>query len=115
MEWILKYSEDAYKDLESLDNSQQKLVIKAIRKVLENPLPKNEGGYGKPLENQSGIKLAGLLKIKLLKIGIRVVYKIERKDGVMEIIVISVRDDKKVYKTAQKRIEKTPPSVKRSF
>lgn len=97
MEWVLKYSEGTYKDLENLDNSQQKFVIKAIRKVLENPLPKNEGGYGKPLENQSGIELAGLLKIKLLKTGIRVVYKIERKDRVMEIIVISIRDDKKVY------------------
>lgn len=40
MEWVLKYSERAYKDLENLDNSQQKFVIKAIRKVLENPLPK---------------------------------------------------------------------------
>lgn len=104
MEWILKYSEDAYNDLIDLDNSQRKLVIKAIRKTLENPLPKNEGGYGNPLENQSGSKLAGLLKIKLLKAGIRVVYSIERKNGIMEIIVISVRDDKKVYKIVQKRI-----------
>ncbi len=106
MEWILKYSEDAYKDLENLDNSQQKFIIKAIRKVLENPLPKNEGGYGKPLENQSKIKLAGLLKIKLLKTGIRIVYKIERKNKIMEIIVIAIRNDKKVYKIAQKRIAK---------
>ena len=45
-----------------------------------------------------------MLKIKLLKAGIRIVYRLEIKDGVMEIVVISVRDDKKVYKMAHQRI-----------
>lgn len=105
MAWILKYRQEAYEDLEKLDNSQQRLVIKALKKTLENPLPKSEGGYGKPLENRSEAKLAGLLKIKLLKAGIRIVYSLKRQKKTMEVIVISIREDKKVYKLAQKRID----------
>ena len=104
MKWNVRYLEEAYCDLKNLDNSIQKLVVKAIRKVSQNPFPNNEGGYGKPLSNQKDSKLAGLLKIKLLKAGIRIVYRLEIKDGVMEIVVISVRDDKKVYKMAHQRI-----------
>ena len=81
MKWNVRYLEEAYCDLKNLDNSIQKLVVKAIRKVSQNPLPNNEGGYGKPLSNQKDSKLAGLLKIKLLKAGIRIVYRLEIKDG----------------------------------
>ena len=46
------------------------------------------------------------MKIKFRDIGIRVVYKIERIEGIMKIIVISARTDEQVYKEAAKRREK---------
>ena len=69
-------------------------------------MPVEEGGYGKPLENKSGTNLTNLLKIKFRDLGIRVVYKVERVDGVMKIIVVSARTDEQVYKEAAKRREK---------
>ena len=53
--WKIKYHPDAEKDLKKLDDSVKKIVLKGIIKVSENPLPKNEGGYGKPLGNKNKI------------------------------------------------------------
>lgn len=79
-------------------------VIKAIKKVSENPLSNTDGGYGKPLGNHISSKLVGYMKIKLLKLGLRVIYGIVKEENIMRIIIISVRDDETVYKVAQKRI-----------
>ena len=106
MAWIVEYTRLANADLSELDNSQRIQVLKAIRKVSENPLPTTEGGYGKPLGNQATSNLSGYLKIKLLKLGIRVVYRLTEEKGVMRIIIISVREDEKVYKMLQERIKK---------
>lgn len=99
-EWQIKYFREAQKDFERLDCSQQILVAKAIRKVSRNPLPKTEGGYGKPLRGT----LANLLKIKLRDAGLRVVYRLVRTEHAMQIIVISIRDDDTVYKLAEHRL-----------
>lgn len=104
MAWKVLYEKEALKDLEALDGAQKKQVLKAIEKVKENPLPNNEGGLGKSLGNRAGINLAGLLKIKLKSLGIRVIYKLKVVNEVMVIIVISVRDDEKVYKMVANRI-----------
>ncbi len=101
--WHIEYIKAAEKDLLALDRSQQLQVLKAIEKVSVNALPTNEGGLGKPLGSHSGNNLSGYLKIKLLKLGIRVVYQVVREDSVMKIIVISVRDDETVYKLARDR------------
>ncbi len=45
---------DALKDIKRLDGSQRKIVLKAIEKIRTNPLPQNEGGFGKPLGNKAG-------------------------------------------------------------
>ena len=65
MNWEVEYCDEAKKDIKKLDGSQIKQVLKAIEKVSTNPLPFNEGGYGKPLGNKSGNNLTGYLKIKL--------------------------------------------------
>ena len=106
MIWVVEYIKEAEADLVKLDHSQQIHVLKAIQKVSMNPLPNNRGGYGKPLGNRSKTKLTGYLKIKLLKLGIRVVYRLVEEQGIMKIIIISVREDEKVYLEAQKRIKK---------
>ncbi len=104
MGWIVEYTREAVRDLEALDHSQQLLVLKAIDKVSYNPLPQTEGGYGKPLGNFMSANLAGYMKIKLLKPGLRIVYRLVKEAAVMSIIVISVRDDEAVYDLAYERI-----------
>lgn len=106
MSWTVEFLEEAKRDITHLDNSARIQVLKGIKKVSQNPLPTFEGGYGKPLGNKQGYNLTGLLKIKFRNLGIRVVYKIERSDTVMKIIVVSARTDDQVYKEAAKRRRK---------
>ena len=103
MRWQIEYLEEAKKDLKKLDRSAQIIVLKGIDKVSENPLPIQQGGYGKPLGNKIGTNLTNLLKIKFRDIGIRVVYKVEYTATVMKIIVISARADEQVYIEVTKR------------
>lgn len=106
MTWTIEYLDEAKKDLKKLDRSVQIQVLKGIDKVSENPLPVQEGGYGKPLGHRGGSNLTSLLKIKFRDIGIRVVYKVEYTDTIMKIIVISARTDEQVYREAAKRRSK---------
>ena len=103
MIWQIEYLEEAKKDLKKLDRSAQIIVLKGIDKVSENPLPAQQGGYGKPLGNKSGTNLTNLLKIKFRDIGIRVVYIVEYTSTMMRIIVISARADEQVYIESTKR------------
>src|SRR5665647_897541 len=98
MAWVIEHSKEAQKDLAKIDHSQKLQVLKAIEKVSQNPLPDYEGGYGKPLGNNDTTQLAGYYKIKLLKLGIRIVYGLVKEDERMKIVVISVREDEAVYK-----------------
>ena len=105
MTWELSFLPEAQEDLRSLDGSQRIRVVKAIAKVQENPLPASEGGCGKPLGNKRVSQLSGLMKVKLKSDGIRIVYKLERAEHAMRIVVIGVRSDDAVYREAQKRRE----------
>lgn len=106
MSWKIEYIQEATADLNELDRSQQIQVVKAIRKVSANPLPNTEGGYGKPLGSRSSGNLTGYLKIKLLRSGIRVVYRLVIEKQIMRIIIISVREDERVYKMILDRIDR---------
>lgn len=106
MIWETEYLPEARQDLRDLDGSVRLQVRKAIGKVSANPLSVYDGRYGHPLANRNGTELAGFLKIKLRAAGIRVVYKLEQRDGKMLVIVIGMRADDEVYETAAKRIEK---------
>lgn len=105
MSWIVKYLPEAEKDLKELDGSQRVLILKAIKKVQQNPLSQAEGGYGKPLGNKSGNDLSGFLKVKLKAAGLRIVYKVVKVEDTMLIIVIGARADEEVYVVAKKRIQ----------
>lgn len=107
MKYEIVYLKQAIRDLNQLDNTQRINVLKAINKVSQNPLPTNEGGYGKPLGNFNHNKLAGFLKIKLKKDGIRVVYQLIRTENIMRIVIIGFRNDNEVYEAAYKRINKS--------
>ncbi len=106
MNWSLKYLPEARDDLKRLAGNQRIIVAKAIEKVRQNPLPANEGGYGKPLGNKNNNDLSGFMKIKLRSAGIRIVYKLIRTETEMLIVVIGVRADNEVYDIASKRIAK---------
>ena len=103
--WELSFLPEAREDLRALDGSQRIRVVKEIAKVQSNPLPSSEGGYGKPLGNKRLSQLSGLMKVKLKSDGIRIVYKLERIEHAMRIVVIGVRSDDAVYREAQKRRE----------
>ncbi|MCL2088636.1 MAG: type II toxin-antitoxin system RelE/ParE family toxin [Oscillospiraceae bacterium] len=105
MKYNIKYHIQAEKDIKKLDHSQRKVVFKLIEKVAENPLPKNEGGYGDPLGNKHGFNLTGLCKIKLRRLGIRVVYRVIQECDIMKIIVIAARADEEVYEIAAERMQ----------
>lgn len=106
MPWKVTYHKAAIKDAEKLDGTVRAQVVRAIQKVSQNPLPDSEGGYGKPLGNKDISRLAGYLKIKLKKAGIRIVYKLVRLEREMRIIVISIRSDNEAYELAEKRIKR---------
>lgn len=106
MSWELQYLPEVQKDMEHLSRSQLLVVRKAINKVKANPLPQNEGGYGKPLGHKHSKNLTGFLKVKLRSQGIRIVYKLIRTDTKLLIVVVGMREDEAVYEIAKKRIEK---------
>ena len=93
------YLSDSAKDLKNFAGNHRLMAVKAIGKVLQNPLPVTEGGYGKLLGNKQGNDLNGFLKIKLRDAGISVVYKLIRTE--MLVVVIGARADDEVYETAQ--------------
>ncbi|MBE7057936.1 MAG: type II toxin-antitoxin system RelE/ParE family toxin [Ruminococcaceae bacterium] len=104
MKWKIEYIKEAQRDLKRLDPYNRKLILKAIEKTAEHPLPPPDG-IGKPLGNHVASKLSGFYKIKLRNLGYRVVYSLVRDKEKMKIIVISVRDDEEVYKEAERRLE----------
>lgn len=106
MNWTLKYLPEVEKDLKQLGGNSRILVQKAIKKGQTNPLPVNEGRYGKPLGNKGETNLTGLLKIKLKSVGIRVIYKLIRTKTEMLVVVVGARADDEVYETANHSADK---------
>lgn len=104
--WTLSYLSEAQEDLDRLDGSVRKVVLKSIDKVCLNPLPYTEGGYGKPLGNKMVSDLTGLLKVKLKGNGIRIIYRLDRTGSGVLIVIIGIRDDSFVYKEAGRRRKK---------
>ena len=100
MIWHVRFSTFAEKDWKSFDRYHQKVIDKAIQKVMQNP---TADGYGKPLANLSWSHLHGLYKIKLKKSGIRIVYALIEVEGEMLIIIIGARANDEVYDIAAKR------------
>lgn len=99
MDYELSWFEDAVKDYKKLDGSQKIQVDKGLEKIKVKGM-------------QAGKELHGNLKqcreIKHKRMGIRIIFKenIETDSiDVIDIIIIDKRADKKVFKTAVKRLE----------
>ncbi|MGX7415122.1 type II toxin-antitoxin system RelE family toxin [Aerococcus christensenii] len=106
MSYKLAFIKEALNDYQKLDGSQRILVDKALKRILLNPLPQQEGGYGKPLANRFQTKLTGLMKVKLKRSGLRIIYRLERHEYQLLVIIIGARADSQIYKEAQRRIAK---------
>lgn len=104
MKWRIEYIKEAQRDLKRLDPYNRKLILKAIDKTAERPMPPPDG-IGKPLGNHASSQLSGYYKIKLRGLGYRIVYQLIMEGETMRIIVISVRDDEEVYQAAERRIQ----------
>lgn len=101
------FNKDALNDFAKLDGSVRKRVMAGIKKTAKNPLPKTEGGYGKPLGKKRNVDLTGYLEVKYRDDGIRCIYRCykDSEKDMMNVIIISVRKDEKVYKEAKARID----------
>lgn len=105
MNWDYVLTEEAKKDFKKMDGTQKQIVLAMLEKLRINPLPKFKGGYGIPLGNDTTTgNLSTYLKLKARGFGIRIVYELIEEDGISKVIVIGIREDKKVYKQAVKRI-----------
>lgn len=107
MSWKIEYIKEAQRDLQRLDPYNRKLILRAIEKTAERPLPPPEG-IGKPLGSHAAANLSGYYKIKLRDLGYRVVYGLIREENTMKVIVITIRDDEAVYREAERRIANMP-------
>ena len=66
----------------------------AIKKTLQNPLLRGEGGYGIELGNKGGVNITCCLEIKLRGEGLRVIYyKLIRTETEMLVVIIGARED----------------------
>ena len=102
--WRICFTPSALIDLISLNHSQQKTIAQAMCKVQMNPLPKSEGGYGIPLGNKAGNNLTGCLEGKLRGAGLRIIYRLDREESIMDVIAIGAREDEQIYHIAAQRI-----------
>ena len=105
MAWKICITDEAKKDYKKIEGSIRKQVLAGIVKVSKAPLP-SPNGYGKPLGNKNGNNLTGFFKIKYRGIGIRAVYTLVVDKMVMNIVVISQRDDDYCYELAAKLYDK---------
>ena len=92
MNWIIEFLPEVEKDISKLSDNQRISVFKALQKV-----------KAKPLGNKHGTDLAGFLKIKLRGEGIRIVYKLIRRESQMLVVVVGLREDDDVYTIAARR------------
>ena len=104
MTWKIEYIKEAQRDLLKLDPYNRRIILKAIEKTAERPLPPPDG-IGKPLGHHASSNLTGYYKIKLRDLGYRVIYGLVREKEVMKVIVISIRDEEAVYQEAERRVE----------
>ena len=110
MAWKIRITDEAKKDYKKIEGSIRKQVLAGILKVSDAPLP-SPNGYGKPLGNKGGNNLTGFFKIKYRGIGVRVVYTLVLDECVMNIVVVSQRDDNFCYDMAAKLYEKYGDSL----
>jgi mRNA interferase RelE/StbE len=97
--WKVELIPEACEDLNGLDGSVKKQVLKQLVKLEKNPW------YGMSLGNKAGINLEGYFKLYAMQKKIRIVYECRDTGQIIKVIAIDKREDLEVYRTAFKRIE----------
>ena len=94
MSYKLRFHELALAEWNNLDNNIREPFKKKLTERLENPRV--------PASALSGMR--DCYKIKLLRVGYRLVYRVEEKIVFVTVIAIGKRDKLKVYDTAKSRL-----------
>ena len=94
MRYKLRFHELALAEWNKLDNSVREPFKKKLAERLEAPHV--------PAAELSG--MSGCYKIKLLRVGYRLVYRVEDDIVFVTVIAVGKRDKLKVYDTAKSRL-----------
>lgn len=94
---------EAENDYKKLDNTLKRWVNAA-----EERLRDRGSEIGKDLGNSNYSKLAGFKELKNQKLGIRLIYKVNKEGEIeiIEIVAIGKREAEKVFITAENRRKK---------
>ncbi|MCK4760976.1 MAG: type II toxin-antitoxin system RelE/ParE family toxin [Candidatus Aminicenantes bacterium] len=87
----------AKKELDQLDGSVRKVVLKQVAKLRETPR------LGEKLGNKAGLDLTGYRKMYAYKKKIRIVYRIFEGELLVFVIAVGDREEMAVYRDAFKR------------
>lgn len=98
MAYKIVFKESAKQDLKSFDKSIVIQIIKKIDKLSLNPL------CGEHLWNKMNMNLTWYYKLYAVDKKIRIIYSINNKEIIIEIIAIWKRDKGEVYKDLFKSI-----------
>ena len=94
MSYRLRFHELALAEWNKLDNSLREPLKKKLAERLDNPRVPTSALAGMP----------NCYKIKLLRVGYRLVYRVEDEIVFVTVIAIGKRDKLKVYNTAKSRL-----------
>ncbi|MDR1486410.1 MAG: type II toxin-antitoxin system RelE/ParE family toxin [Deltaproteobacteria bacterium] len=94
MPFKLRFHELALKEWHALDKIVQEQLKKKLRQRLEQP----------DIPSAALSDMPNCYKIKLLKAGCRLVYRVDRDNVFVTVIAIGRRDKSEVYKAATKRL-----------
>ncbi len=99
MSYSLIFNNEAKKELDELDGSIRILVLKQIKKIMDNP------ELGVALGNKVGLNLTGFRKMYVFRKKIRIVYRIIEDKLIIYIISIGKRDKGAVNDVIGRRID----------
>lgn len=95
----VQLTSDAREDLRDMDGSARKAVLKAIKKLEDDPEKR-----GQPLGSRQSGNLTTFRKLVVGDRDYRVVYRIERDGTVVVVWVIGRRTDNECYEIALSRL-----------
>jgi mRNA interferase RelE/StbE len=102
MTYQLMFDEAALKEWQALDGSVKTPLKKALTKRLESPHV--------PADALRGV-LAGYYRIKLRKLGYRLVYRVEDKTIIVIVLAVGKRENDAVYVDAATRLRQPRTAV----
>ena len=94
MPYKLRFHEKAMREWQQLDVSVREPLKKKLAERLTEPRVAAAALRG----------MANCYKIKLLSVGYRLVYRVDKDEVFVTVIAVGTRDKKRVYRSASERI-----------